>query len=245
MKSQIDAAERAVKRCQTQHLNADSKYRDAIKNLISSENSGIRVIEAKAKLENAKTFLDLSLERLEKAREELSSLNVRAIEDEDNGKMYDSGDDWSDTPVFGSAGGALSRVRSVSGESRDNEGVDEEKDHFIENNCEPDENSKEEDSLFLEDSEYTENKEENASFQGEFILIIPAKLDDPILIIDERQKYNESKEEIERILLENQEVKILYEDFSYNALLIEHVLKAPTSVTLFGDINYEEILLQA
>ena len=113
------------------------------------------------------------------------------------------------------------------------------------NNSEPDKESKEEDSLFLEDSEYTENKEENASFQGEFILVIPTKLDDPILIIDERQKYNESKEEIERILLENQEVKILYEDFSYNALLIEHVLKAPTSVTLFGDINYEEILLQA
>jgi hypothetical protein len=243
MKSKIDAAERAVARYQKQYLSADTKCRDAKKELVSSEESGVRIREATAKFNNANEFLGVVLERLEKAREELASLDAQAIEEEDNGEIDDSGDDWSEVAV-NTSGGAVARVRSMSGDSRDDEGVEEEEED-LEDYSNPDGDSKEEDNLFVENDESEESSEGNAGFQGELILIIPTSIDNKLYIVDERQKYNESKVEIEMMFLEERDAKILYEDSPYNALLLEHLLTMPASMNLFDDLNYEGMVLKA
>jgi len=244
MKSKIDTATRAVRICQKQYSTAEKNYMDAQRALIFAEDRAERVDYARSKLETTYQILEMTIEKLAKAREELLLLEEQAIEADDTGEMDDSGDEWSDTPVVHSSGGAVERVRSMSSDSRYDDGVEEEEED-LEDSSNPDGDSKEEDNLFVENDESEETSKGNAGFQGEFILIIPTSIDNKLYIVDERQKYNESKEEIEIMFLEERDAKILYEDSPYNALLLEHLLTMPASVNFFDNVNYEGMVLKA
>jgi hypothetical protein len=242
-KQLINIATTKIDRLQRQFDLAQERVTRAEESFIEARDKNEGIANAIFRLTGAKAHFNDIRKTLGDARKELEGLmQVRAIEEED-----DSGDEWSDSPVInGSGGGEVLRVRAMLGGSQGDEAVEEEKeDAFIDEESEPEEESKEDDSLFVEDDESEETSEVNAGFQGEFILVIPDGIDNKIFIVSENKGCNESKEEIERMLLEEKDAKILYEASPYNALLLEHVLTMPVSMNLFNNVDYEGMLLKA